>query len=221
MTTKSLDLQEEITEQLAYDPRIDAQDIAVTVHDGVVTLRGTVPSLIEKWEAEDAVKRVRGVRGIADELTVDLPNAHVRTDADIALAIEHRFASNAMIPNNIQFVVSDGNVSLMGEVPWYYQLQEALYEARRVIGVRNVSNLVSVRANKQLDGDEIKVTIRSAFKRMADLDAKDINVAVIDGKVTLSGSVRTWAERDKAVQTAWSLPGVERVENLIAVSPFA
>jgi osmotically-inducible protein OsmY len=220
MTTKSLDLQEEVIEQLAYDPRIDAQDIAVTVFEGVVTLRGTVPNLIEKWEAEDAVKRLRGVRGIADELTVDLPNAHVRTDTDIALAIERRFTSNAMIPTNIQFVVNEGYVTLSGEVPWYYQSQEALYEARRVVGVREVSNCISIRPNKQLDSDEIKLTIRSAFKRMADLDAKDINVAVIDGKVTLSGSVRTWAERDKAAQTAWSLPGISRVDNLIAVSPF-
>jgi osmotically-inducible protein OsmY len=220
MTTKSLDLQEEIIEQLAYDPRIDAQDIAVTVLEGVVTLRGTVPNLIERWEAENAVKRLRGIRGIADELTVDLPTTHVRTDTDIALALERRFESNPRVPTNVQFVVKDGRVSLTGEVPWFYQSEEALHEARRIIGVKDVSNLISIIPNKQLNSDEIKWTIRSAFKRMADLDAQDISVSVADGKVALSGSVRTWGERERAAQTVWSLPGVASVENFIRVNPF-
>src|SRR5579872_815219 len=108
MTTKSLDLKEEVIEELAFDPRITADDIAVTVQDGIVTMRGTVPSFNQKWEAEDAVKRVRGVRGIADELVVDLPATHARTDTDIALAIEHRLASNTIVPRGVKFVVKDG-----------------------------------------------------------------------------------------------------------------
>ena len=98
MTTKSLDLQEEVIEELAFDPRVNSDDIAVTVKEGIITLRGTVPSFHQKWEAEDAVKRIRGVRGIANELAVDLPSGHVRTDTDIALAIEHRFSSMRSSP---------------------------------------------------------------------------------------------------------------------------
>lgn len=218
MTTKSLDLQEEVIEELAYDPRIAADDIAVTIKEGVVTLRGTVPSFNQKWEAEDAVKRIRGVRGIADELTIDLPATHLRTDSDIALAIERRFASNTIVPSSVKFVVKDGRVTLSGEVPWYYQAQEAAYEARRVVGVRDVINIVAVKPVTSLKIDEIKRKIHDAFQRMADLDAKGINVVVSDGTVTLSGSARTWIERDKATQAAWSLPGVVRVENFIGIN---
>jgi len=216
-TTKSLDLKEEIIEELAYDPRINADDIAITTKEGVVTLRGTVPNFNQKWEAEDAIKRIRGVRGIADELTVDLPSSHVRTDSDIALAIERRFASNIIIPSAVKFVVKDGHVTLSGEVPLYYQSQEAAYEARRVIGVRDVSNLISVMPAPSFKTDEVKRKIHSELQRMADLDAKKIAVSVSEGKVTLSGSARTWFEREKAVQAAWSIPGVTCVDNFIAI----
>lgn len=219
MTTKSLNLQEEIIEELAYDPRIVAEDIAVTVKEGVVTLRGSVPTFNQKWEAEDAIKRLRGVRGIADELSVDLASIHVRTDTDIALAIERRFASNTIVPSTVKFVVKDGHVMLSGEVSWYYKSEEAAYEARRVIGVVDVSNNITVKPAASLRSEEIKRKIHDAFQRMADLDEKSINVAVSDSTVTLSGSVRTWIERDIARQAAWALPGVKRVENFIGVNP--
>lgn len=219
MNTKTLDLQEEVIEELAYEPRIIADDIAVTVKDGVVTLRGSVPTFNQKWEAEDAVKRVRGVRGIADDLVVDLPTMHVRTDSDIALAIERRFASNSLIPSDVKFIVRDGHVTLSGEVPWYYQGQEAAYEARRVVGVRDVANLVTVRSATTLTNDEIKRKIHAEFERMADLDAKGVSVAVFDGTVTLSGNVRTWLEKEKAGQAAWSLPGVTHVNNFVGINP--
>lgn len=219
MSTTSLDLQEEVIEELAYDPRITANDIAVTVTEGVVTLRGSVPSFNQKWEAEDAVKRVRGVRGIADDLVVDLPAMHVRTDSDLALAIERRFASSFIIPSDVKFIVRDGHVALCGEVPWYYQCQEAAYEARRVVGVQDVANLIMVKSATTLTNDEIKRKIHAEFERMADLDAKGLSVAVFDGTVTLSGNVRTWLEKEKAGQAAWSLPGVTRINNFIGINP--
>jgi osmotically-inducible protein OsmY len=219
MTTKSLDLQEEVIEELAFDPRVNANDVAVSVNEGIVTLRGTVPSFSQKWEAEDAAKRVRGVCGVADELVVDLPSGHVRSDTDIALAIEHRFASNASVPPSVKFVVKDGSVTLSGEVPWYYQLQEAAFEARRVVGVKSVANVITVKPGTTLTNDEIKRKIQSEYHRLADLDAKAVNVSVFDGTVTLSGNVRSWFEKEKAAQAAWSLPGVTHVNNFIGISP--
>jgi osmotically-inducible protein OsmY len=219
MTAKNLDLQEEIIEELAFDPIVNADDIGVTVTEGIVTLRGTVPSFTQKWEAEDAVKRVRGVRGIADELVVDLPTTHMRSDTDIALALERRFSSNGTIPAAVKFIVKDANVTLTGEVPWYYQSQEAANEARRVIGVRGVANLITIKPVTTLTNDEIKRKIQSQFQRMADLDAKSVNVSVFDGTVTLTGTVRSWAEKEGAAQAAWRLPSVMRVDNYIEVSP--
>jgi osmotically-inducible protein OsmY len=218
MQTK-LDLKEEVLEELAFDPRVDADDIAVTAADGVITLRGTIPNPTQRWHAIEAVKRVRGVRGIADELIVELPATHRRTDTDIALAIEQRFASSTMIPATVKFIVKDGHVALSGEVPWYYQMEEAESQARSVIGVKDTTNLMTVVSKASLSADEIKRRIRSELARMADIDADNINVGVADGLVTLTGSVRTSLERDKAMQAAWSLPGVQRVDNHVVVNP--
>lgn len=220
MPTK-LNLQEEVIEELAFDPQVRDDDIAVSVKEGVVTLRGSVPSFYQRWEAEDAVKRVRGIRGIADELKVDLPVTHVRTDTDIALAIEHRFDSNSSIPSDVKFIVKEGHVTLSGAVPWNYQSTEAAREAACVTGVTHVDNFIRVAPlATTLTSDQIKQKIHSELQRMADLDANHITVRVSDGTVSLSGSVRSWLERDKAVNAAWSLPGVSAVQNDIRIAPL-
>jgi osmotically-inducible protein OsmY len=220
MQATKLDFQEDVIEALAFDPRVKADDIAVSVKEGVVTLHGTVPSLSQKWQAEDIVKRVRGIKGIADELVVDLPATHVRNDTDIALSIERRFESNAIIPSAVRFVVRDGFVTLSGEVAWYYQCQEATYEARRVLGVRDVANLITVKPIASPDADAIKKQIHNALARRADVDAKGIDVTVSGGSVKLSGIVRSWTEHDNATQAVWSIPGVTHVDNFIEVHPW-
>jgi osmotically-inducible protein OsmY len=220
MQTRTLDLEEQVIEELAFDPRVTSDDIAVSVKEGIVTLRGSVPNFYQKWEVENVVKQVRGVRGIADELVVDLPTIHVRNDTDIALSIKHRFESNALIPSDVTFIVQDGSVTLSGEVSWYYQLQEAAYEARRVTGVRNVANLIMVKSLTWPDPDEIKNKIHASLQRTAAAEDKSINVAVSLGQVTLSGSTRSWVERDNAAQAAWSVPGVMHVDNFISVNSW-
>lgn len=219
MNTTLLDIQEKVIEELAYDPRFDAEDIGVSVKEGVVTLRGTVANLNEKWNVEEAVKRVKGVRGIVDDLVVDLPGTHARTDTDIAIALEHRLASNPMMLSDVTFVVQDACVTLTGQVRWQYQAQEAVAEARRVTGVREVANLISIKPSVFLSANEIRSRIRSALERTANLEADHITVAVSDGTVTLGGSVRTWLDCDNAARAAWSLPGVGHVENRIVVQP--
>lgn len=219
MNTATLDLQERVIEELAFDPRITSDDIAVSVREGVVTLRGTVASLNEKWNAEDAVKRVSGVRGIADDMIVDLPATHVRSDTDIAVSLEHRFKSNPLVPGDVIFLVQDGNVTLSGQVRWQYQAQEALHEARRVLGVRDVANLIGVKPVVSLNAEEIRRQIHGALARSANLEAEKIRVSVLQGTVTLDGTVRTWLGREIAGEAAWSIPGVTHVENCITIVP--
>jgi osmotically-inducible protein OsmY len=219
MTPKGLDLQEEVVEELAFNPRIYSEDIGVTINEGVVILRGAVPSFGQKWEAEDAVKRVRGVRGVADELVVALPSAHLRSDTDIALAIGHRFGSNTSIPASVKFVVKDGSVTLSGEVPWYYQMEEAALEARRVVGVKSIANIITITPETTVTDDEIKRKVDSEFFRMADLDATNVDVSVFNGTVRLSGYVGSWSEKERAAQTVWSLPGVRYVDDFLRVNP--
>jgi osmotically-inducible protein OsmY len=219
MNTATLELQERVIEELAFDPRVSSDDIAVSVREGVVTLRGTVSSLNEKWNAEDAVKRVSGVRGIADELIVDLPATHVRSDTDVAVALEHRFKSNPLIPGDVTFLVQDGNVTLSGDVRWQYQAREAVHEARRVSGVRDVANLIAVKPMVSLTAEEIRRKIHEALERSANLEAEKITVSVVNGIVTLDGTVRTWLGRELAADAAWSIPGVTHVENCITIVP--
>jgi len=219
VTIHQLTLQEEILEELAFDPRIDADDIAVAIHEGIVTLRGSVPSLSQKRAIEKTVKGVRGIRGLVDELVVDLPEAHVRNDTDIAVAIKHRFASNGVLPAEaLQIVVAQGHVTLEGAVQWYYQAHEAVHEASCVTGVTGVTNGITVKNLDSVSADEVRRRIHSSLQRAADLDANCITVTVDGGTVTLAGIVRTWLEHEKAAQAAWSIPGVSRVDNSVTIS---
>ncbi|MDE2483280.1 MAG: BON domain-containing protein [bacterium] len=219
MAMTDIELHEDVLEELALDPRLDADDIAIGVRGGVVTLMGNVPSLLQKWEAEAAVKRVNGVRAIANELQVELPGMHVRDDADIARSVEMRLSSNQLIPNGVQAVVSNGHVTLSGNVHWHYQLEEAALEVFRTEGVKGLTNLIVVESDAAPSPDDVQRRIHGELQRAADLDAKRVHVAVERGTVRLSGSVRTWLEHDKAVQAAWSVAGVRSVDDLIAVEP--
>lgn len=147
MTTT--ELQENVLEELEFDPFIASQDIHVAVEGTTVRLSGTVSNFNERWEAENAAKRVRGVEGVVDELIVELPGTHVCSDADIGRAIQHRFAINPVIPRGVQYVVRNAFVTLTGEVDWPFEAEEAAAEARIVRGVRGISNhIVSKRTPK-------------------------------------------------------------------------
>ncbi len=220
MQTLTLGLQEDVIEQLAFDPRIDSDDIAVAVKEGVVTLHGRVVSLNQKWLVENIVKAVKGVRAVVDELVIDLPATHVRTDTDIAISVERRFETNSLIPRDITLLVRGGHVTLQGEAEWHYQSQEAASEARRVTGVKSVVNSIVIKGAATPDPADIKRQIHAALQRLADVDAKNVYVTVSGGCVKLSGTVRTWAEQDSATEAAWSVAGVTRVDNFIGVTPW-
>ncbi len=219
MDANALDLQERVIEAIAFDPRLTAGEVAVTVREGVVTLRGRVSSLDERWNVEDAVKRVRGVRGVADQLVVEPDATQEATDTDIALAIERRFDSNPTVPRAVTFLVQDGCVTLCGEVRWHRQAEGAAAEARRVQGVRSVANLITIEAEVPLTADEVRRRVHEALERTADEEARGITVSISGGAVTLTGAVRTWLDRETAAAAAWGLSGVSHVENRISVRP--
>ncbi|MBV8498805.1 MAG: BON domain-containing protein [Candidatus Eremiobacteraeota bacterium] len=216
----TLGLQEDVIEQLAFDPRVGSDDIAVAVKEGVVTLHGRVTSLPQKWLVEAVVKRVKGVRALVDELVVDLPARHVRNDTGIGLSIERRFETNSIVPRGITLIVRDCYVTLQGEAEWHYQAQEAASEARRVTGVKGVANAIVIKGAVRPDPAEVTRQIHAALQRLADMDAKNVYVTVSDSCVKLSGTARSWAEHDNATQAAWSVPGVTHVDNAISVHPW-
>jgi osmotically-inducible protein OsmY len=211
-------IQEDVIRELQWEPSVDAARIGVSVKNGVVTLSGYVQSYVEKWAAEDAAKRVYGVRAVANELEVRLPPQKVRTDEDIARDAVTALQANTWVPaDRIKVTVSQGWVTLDGEVEWQYEKEAAENAVGSIAGVKGVTDRIKVKP--KVSPEEIKSRIEDALKRIAAVDAQRITVEVDGGKVILRGTVHSAAEREEAEREAWAGPGVWSVENLITVEP--
>jgi osmotically-inducible protein OsmY len=210
------ELQIDVIDELRWEPGVDATEIGVTVKDGVVTLKGTVDSFAEKWAAESAVKRVCGVKALAVDLNIKLPGDSQRTDADIAKAAENALDWDISVPEGIKVTVENGFLTLEGQVDWEYQRSAAERAVQYLTGVTGVVNEITIKPSVTPSG--IKEKIEAALQRDAILDAQQINVQTDGGKVTLTGSVGSWAERDEAESAAWAAPGVNEVNDLITVT---
>ena len=120
------ELQQDVLDELTWEPGVKATDIGVTVKDGVVTLEGTVDSFAEKWAAEKAVKRLSGVKALAVEIEVKLPGSSERSDADIARAAENALDWDVSVPyDRIKVTAERGFLTLEGEVDWEFQRSAA------------------------------------------------------------------------------------------------
>lgn len=211
-------LQQEVLNELKWEPSVDAAHIGVAAKDGVVTLSGHVPTFAEKHAAENAAKRVYGVRAVADELEVRLPGSLRRSDDEIAAACVTVLRNDSTVPDEkIKTIVAEGRVRLEGEVEWNFQKTAAERAVRLITGVRAVANFIQVKS-KVSTGD-VKQKIREAFERSAEIDSKRVGVDAHDGKVVLHGHVRSWLERNEAQRAAWSAPGVTSVVNELVVMP--
>jgi osmotically-inducible protein OsmY len=215
MTTDA-DIKRDVEAQLSWDPDIDASNIAVAVKDGVVTLAGFVRSYSQKFEAEEEVKNVRGVRGVANDIEVKLPSLNERPDPEIvrdavaALKRELPYSSE-----NIKVIARNGWITLEGEAEWKFQSERAEESVRRTMGLKGVTNLIKIKP--RVAASDIKQRIEEALKRSAEVDAQNISVTASGGEVTLRGTVHSWAERQEAERAAWRAPGVFNVNNRIVV----
>jgi osmotically-inducible protein OsmY len=208
------ELRRDVERELEWEPAIDERRIGVSVMDGVVTLTGQVSTYAERWKAERAVERVAGVRGVANELEVRLIGEH--SDTEIARAAVDAFKWDTAVPaNRIKVKVDDGWVTLTGDVRWDFQRRAAERAVRTLPGVKGIINLVNI--NPEVKPHHVKELIEATFRREAVLDARNIEVQVDGGEVTLRGTVRSWLERHEAEKAAWSAPGVTAVHNLIIV----
>jgi osmotically-inducible protein OsmY len=213
-------IHHDVLEELRWDARVQPNEIGVSVKDGIVTLTGWVDSYIKKWSAQRAAERVRGVRAVVNDIDVRLPDTADRTDPDIAAAAVRALEWDALVPaDKVQVTVSNGWVTLRGELEWEFQKREAERAVRRLAGVRGVTNLITVRPRTRPDPAELKRRIEAALVRSAETDAENIQVTTAGDTVVLKGTVRSWGEKEEAERVAWSAPGVTSVENRIVVSP--
>lgn len=212
-------LQRHVLEELDWEPSIDASKIGVTVTDGIVTLTGHVPIYVERSIAEGVAKRIHGVRRLLNEIVVDQPTSHRRSDDELAAAAKHAIAWHAHVPpHRVKATVNDGDLILEGTVDWQFQRAAAHHAVHDLHGVRSIENRILVDSGEA--NGEIKESIESALRRHAVLNSKNIAIETEHRKVVLTGDVHSHSECEEAERVAWSARGVSEVENCLTVTPW-
>ncbi|MGO8928495.1 MAG: BON domain-containing protein [Limisphaerales bacterium] len=212
-----VELKSDVLAELEYEPGVKVEDIGVSVKDGIVTLNGTVSSYAEKLAAACAVKRVAGVRGLAEDLAVEVSESARRTDSEIAATALQAIGRVSAVPEgSVKVMVREGSLTLEGMVDGWHQKTAVEEAVRHLAGVRGVTDLIKLRPGP--DSVDVKRAIEAAFQRHALLDARRLQVEAEGGKVVLRGDVRSFMEREEAERAAWAAPGVTAVENRIAIT---
>jgi osmotically-inducible protein OsmY len=215
LTPADVHLRDAVVRQLDWDPEVDASDVGVSARDGIVTLTGRVDSCLAKTSAERVVQRVRGVRGIANDLVVRVRSA--RTDTDLARDAADALRLRGGLRNRVQATVQNGQVTLTGSVAWLFEKRQAEDTVRNIHGVLGVLNHIGVKKTAAMH--DLQRRIVGALHRNADVDAHHISVTVEDDTVILDGRVTSWMQREAAEHAAGSAPGITSVVNRIAIVP--
>jgi len=212
-----VEIRNDVLDELAWQPNIDETEIGVIVENGVVTLTGTIDSYAKKIAAEKAVKSVKGVRAVAEDIEVKYGIEYKKSDMEIARAAADAIKWNYSVPEeNVSIKVDNGWVYLTGEVQWAYQKDSAKSSVENLLGVKGVSNAIILK--QAVEPYQVKERIRKALERSAEIEAKNIDVIVEGHKVKLRGKVHSITEKDEVRKAAYFAPGVYEVENELEVT---
>lgn len=209
------DIQTAVQDELDWAPDVDAAGIGVAVEDGAVSLSGEVDSYAEQIAAKRAALRVRGVTAVVDDLVVHPKTSRTVSEMDIAKQVEHALVWSTNVPDTVKAEIRNHVVTLTGQVGWEFQRQAAQRAVQYLEGVYSVRNRVTLKPRATAADTEKR--IRSALMRNAQVDSNTIDATVSGNKVTLTGTVRSWAEKKQAGQAAWASPHVTDVDNRIVV----
>jgi osmotically-inducible protein OsmY len=213
----SKDIHEAVEAELKFDPLVDDADVHVVNMNGDVALDGTVPSYPQYLEAAAAARRVSGVKKVHNHLQVVLPDADYRDDAMLTTAANNTLTLNVTVPDGVEAAARDGNLMLTGTVKYGRQRDAAELAVAGLIGVRNVTDDIDI--SHDADPADIIWLVQDALDRNALIgDDSDVSVDTQGNTVTLSGHVRTWAERDAVVGAAWMADGVDEVRDNLDIT---
>jgi len=215
-----IELAQRIMRELKWDSRINWARVNVDVKDGVATLTGAVPTYLQKLEAQNAAHRVVGVLDVANDIEVKPVDRFARTDTEIAGAVRNALEWDALVPNElIQSSVSDGWVTLEGEVDYWRERGDAEEAIRRLAGVVGVTNKITVR-KQPIDSEDLREEIELALETRAEREAERLRVEVSDGAVDLFGRVHSWQEKRAVVGSISHAPGVIQVRDHLRIDPY-
>ncbi len=213
-----MQLKQDVEAELRWDPKINAAQIGVAVDGGTVTLTGAVDTYAEKWAVEDAIKRVAGVRAIAEDLSVKITGLHQRSDSEIAAAALSALMWDVWVPDSVTAKVQQGSLTLEGEVEWNYQRDSAKRAVQYLTGVVSVDNNIMIKP--RVSADEVREKVQAALQRRATKDANTIHVETSGGAVTLTGEASSWHVIEDAAAAAWAAPGVTKVIDTVSMTGF-
>ena len=213
------ELQTDVQNAIKWEPLLNAAEIGVIAKDGVVSLTGVVDSYAKKLEAENAAKKVIGVKAVVEKIEVKFPNSWTKTNAEIANEVLSALKSNWSVPNNkVTVKVENGWITLEGELTWNYQKEAAKNAVNYLTGVRGVTNNITIKSETNDTIEQLDV--EKALARSWSIDDSDIHAKVSGKKVTLTGNVRSWYQKDEAGRIAWKTPGIWEVENDLSVDYY-
>lgn len=213
------DLAHEVLSELRWDSRLACTDISVAVDKAVATLTGVVSSYAKKSAAQEAAHRVAGILDVANDIEVKPVDPFARTDTEIAGAVRNALEWDALVPNErIASTVSDGRVTLEGEVENRREREDAERAVLRLAGVVAVINKTTVR-KQRIDPGKLREQIEHALERRADREAEQLRIDIYDGAVALWGRVHSWQEKRAILGSIGHAPGVTQVVDHLRIDP--